>query len=76
MVLARNAYKAVECHRSQADYETEVVADAANGIDIGDKNHSRMFTAEMTDHFYTVQDTRLNYYLKSERGQGTGSIVF
>ena len=49
----------------------EVATLEASGLDIGEKNHSRMFAAEMTDHFYNGLSARLDHYLQMEV-PGTG----
>jgi hypothetical protein len=63
MNVARSAYKAITTHCSQLQYEMEMACDSAKNVEIGNKNHSRKFSAAMTEYFYKVLQDQMAIHL-------------
>ncbi|XP_035711126.1 uncharacterized protein LOC118436696 [Folsomia candida] len=71
MRLGRLAYKSIHTNASQQSYELECAFSSANGLDIGDLNHSRQFAADMTPYFYNIIRSELRLQSESKL-DGTG----
>ena len=73
MKVGRVAYHVCHSTLSFASFETELMLQNLNGVDIGDTNHSKIFARSLLPHFASKIDLRLKKFITTRLPQ-TGHI--